>query len=171
MLHFHFRYMMITIQLCDKLTTCISLSLQLAGPQTCLTMNHNLILPHLSLHINWDGTWWMTTRHYTLVEAERDESRLPQFVRFFIKKEALKWQLKTFNLEKINRQTRSKQQIVWLKNRSFSRKTMKWRCKKHHFVGQHVCSCPPKACRLEDKSYAIGDKKPKKQLSKASLFS
>lgn len=52
MLHFYFRNMMITIQLCDKLTTCISLPLQLAGCETSLTMNYNHILPRSPFHID-----------------------------------------------------------------------------------------------------------------------
>lgn len=52
MLHFYFRNMMITIQLCDKLTTSVSLLLQLAGREPSLTMNHNLILPRSPFHID-----------------------------------------------------------------------------------------------------------------------
>jgi len=52
MLHFYFRRMMITIQLCDKLTTSVSLPLQLAGREPSLTMNHNLILPRSPFHID-----------------------------------------------------------------------------------------------------------------------
>lgn len=52
MLHFHFRNMMITIQLRDKSTTDVSLPLQLAGREASLTMNHNLILPRSPFHID-----------------------------------------------------------------------------------------------------------------------
>lgn len=56
MLHFYFRNMMITIQLRDKLTTCISLLLQLAVRETSLTMNYNHILPRSPFQIDRGGT-------------------------------------------------------------------------------------------------------------------
>ncbi len=55
MLHFYFRNMMITIQLCDKFTTCISLLLQLAVRETYLAMNHGPSVKRCSFHANGGG--------------------------------------------------------------------------------------------------------------------
>ena len=55
MLHFYFRYMMITIQLCDKLTTDVSLLLQPVVRQTRLPMNHGPTVKRCSFHANGGG--------------------------------------------------------------------------------------------------------------------
>lgn len=76
------------------------------------------------------------------------QSRLYGFVEYFPCFMPLKRHLETYNLEKINRQGGSKQEIGWHEKVKFAVRALRLRAKIHHLDALFACSCLAKAYRL-----------------------